>query len=315
MPSRPAARIAAISRYGFADASAARISTRVARPRSDGIAQVAQPVVAAEEGAGRHHARRRGKPLVRVHRRGRERRQSLRVGEDACCERRRELAQAAVVSPRTRCRRRRQSETCTWWLDPSCSVNGLAMNVASSPWLAATSLTISSSRNARSAASSASLCERLISNCPGENSRLAVVTPELEPVERLVDPAQHTVGIGAHAGRVRHAGAGRVARDRAVRVLAHEVELRLGGDDGAQPALARARRPGGAGRRGSRAALGPSGERRSASIHAVSGCHGSDARASRGRGTACTSGNPWPPGNSAPMSGSPSRPSTRLASQ
>ena len=37
MPSRPAARIAAISRYGFADASAARISTRVARPRSDGM--------------------------------------------------------------------------------------------------------------------------------------------------------------------------------------------------------------------------------------------------------------------------------------
>ena len=50
------------------------------------------------------------------------------------------------------------------------------MNVASSPWRAATSLTALLSRNASSAACSAGAARRLISNCPGPDSGLHAST-------------------------------------------------------------------------------------------------------------------------------------------
>jgi hypothetical protein len=74
---------------------------------------------------------------------------------------------AAVSSRRLRCR---------WHELPGQSERGLAMNVASSPWRAAISLTALLSRNASSAACSAGAARRLISSCPGPDSGLHAST-------------------------------------------------------------------------------------------------------------------------------------------
>ena len=66
---------------------------------------------------------------------------------------------------------------CRWNPDPSSSLNGLPMNVASSPSRAAISLTIALKRNARSAESSAAECRRLISNWARPYSCAAAIAP------------------------------------------------------------------------------------------------------------------------------------------
>ena len=67
-------------------------------------------------------------------------------------------------------------EKWMWKPEPPSSLNGFAMKVASLPSWRASSCTALLKRKARSAASSASLCHRLISNWPLENSWLAATT-------------------------------------------------------------------------------------------------------------------------------------------
>ena len=69
-----------------------------------------------------------------------------------------------------------QVEKWMWKPEPPSSLNGLAMKVASWPCIRASSWTAVLNRKARSAASSASECHRLISNWPEENSWLAATT-------------------------------------------------------------------------------------------------------------------------------------------
>jgi hypothetical protein len=73
------------------------------------------------------------------------------------------------------------TEKCRWKPLPPSSDHGLPRKVACLPVRATMSLTAVFSRNVRSAASSASLCHRLISYCDGLNSWLPANTPMSMP--------------------------------------------------------------------------------------------------------------------------------------
>ena len=85
-----------------------------------------------------------------------------------------------------------------WKPEPPWSLNGLPMNVATSPWIAATSLTAALSRNARSAASSAGAWRRLISYCEFMNSWLAAYVPR--PRRESASLISRTTPFGSACG-------------------------------------------------------------------------------------------------------------------
>ena len=122
------------------------------------------------------------------------------------------------------------SDTCRWKPDPPSSLNGLAMNVASSPSCRAISCTADFIRNARSAASTSSLWLRLTSNWPAQYSWLAAVTCEAGRAQVAQGPQQQAVGVALAAHHVDVAGAVRRTcvkprRRRAVGLADEVLEL------------------------------------------------------------------------------------------
>ena len=110
---------------------------------------------------------------------------------------------------RTRCARRGSSETCRCVPEPPWSLNGLPMNVATSPFGRRTSLTAAFRRNARSAAVSASAWRRLISYWLFMNSWFDRERLEAQRRQRLGACRARPAGIDLRADGVDHARAGR----------------------------------------------------------------------------------------------------------
>ena len=198
------------------------------------------------------------------------------------------------------------SERCRWKPEPASPLNGLPMNVASRPSRVARSLTAALKRNARSAASSAAECVRLISHwlmpyswAAADHAEAGVVQREQHAVEhaarigvvadrvdvrRILDVARPAAGRAnrcARAGRTRargpSPGSGRGPRSLRWRASAHRAGRRR---------RAR-RRP--TGRTGTRPPPAPTAAARASRAAARRGCRGSRARSRTRR---CGGGRP-----------------------